>query len=98
MHFVVSMLTLFYSVILTFKAVTFFLVFILSLFPFQAVEGHHLEAARCLLEQRANPDVPDQNLDTALHLALSTGQADMAALLVQFDADVSARNKVETSV
>lgn len=56
-----------------------------------AVKGHP-EATRALLEAGADPDVIYRDGHVPLHTAAFFGRADVAALLIEHDADVNARN------
>ena len=53
------------------------------------------ECVQLLLEYRVAVDVKDSDHNTALHIAVRDGHANIARELIQVGADVNLRNKVQ---
>lgn len=61
---------------------------------FQAVEHQHRDCAAILLEHGANHDHRGVNGNTALHLAVRVSSKPLVELLLEYGADIDAKNKV----
>lgn len=57
-----------------------------------AAAGQHLQIARALLEQGANPNLRQAGDFTPMHSAAQNGQLEMILLLREFDADLSPKS------
>lgn len=63
-------------------------------FCFQAVQCQQEKCVAILLEHGADPNLADADGNTALHLAVLSGNATVAGLLLQHNANIDAQNKV----
>ena len=59
-----------------------------------AWEGN-VDVMEALLQSGMNPDVLDEKRSTPLHVACSSGQAEIVRLLIQHKANIYAQNAVE---
>jgi ankyrin repeat protein len=62
-----------------------------------AAEGGYPQAARILLERKADINAQTQKGNTPLHLALLFGNIDVAELLLGHGVDVNARNNADST-
>lgn len=60
----------------------------------QAVQCQHERCVSILLENHADPNLVDINGNTALHLAANIPSISIAGLLLEYEADINAQNKV----
>lgn len=68
------------------------------MFCFQAVQCQQEKCVAILLEHGADPNLVDADGNTALHLAVLSGNTTVAGLLLQHDANIDAQNKVNFNV
>lgn len=57
-----------------------------------AAAGQHLQIARALLEQGANPDLRQAGEFTPMHSAAQNGQREMIELLIEYDANLNPKS------
>lgn len=57
-----------------------------------AAAGQHLQIARALLEQGANPNLQQAGDFTPMHSAAQNGQLEMILLLLEYDADLNLKS------
>lgn len=60
----------------------------------QAVQARCDKCALILLESGANPNIQDNNVNTALHFAIYVDNRRMAAKLLEHHANIEIKNKV----
>lgn len=63
----------------------------MSALHWAALRGHEI-CARILLENGANPELPQRGLNTCLHLAATRGYDDLVRLLIDYGANIRSRN------
>ena len=63
-------------------------------FCFQAVQYQQEKCVAILLEHGADPNLADADGNTALHLAVLTGNTTVAGLLLEHNVNIDAQNKV----
>lgn len=61
----------------------------------QSVQCWKQKCATVLLEHGADPNIRDNNGNSALHYAVYNGHEEMASLLLQYNADIEQKTKVD---